>query len=129
MATALRGLDVLLVEDETDTRELLHAILEGAGARVTALDSAAAADAALASHRFAVLVCDIAMPGEDGYALVRRLRSRGERLPAVSVTALARPEDRERALQAGFDRHLSKPVDPPVLVAAVAEVARPSAAA
>jgi len=77
-----------------------------------------------------VLVCDIAMPGEDGYTLIRRIRA-GEgdpALPAVAVTAFARREDRDRALDAGFDLHMPKPVEPAELVSAVASLARHQAA-
>jgi CheY-like chemotaxis protein len=71
---------------------------------------------------FDALVCDIAMPDMDGYDLIRRVRSRGFSLPAIAQTALARPEDREQALQAGFQAHLSKPIRYPELIAMLATV-------
>jgi CheY-like chemotaxis protein len=74
-----------------------------------------------------VVVSDIGMPGEDGYALIRRLRAlpgTTSRVPAIALTAYARPEDRAKALQSGFERHLSKPIDPGALVTAVADLVR-----
>ncbi len=126
----LPAVQVLVVEDDTDARELLAMILRGAGATVTTASSVAEALESLHREPPHVLVCDIAMPGEDGYALIRRIRA-GEgdsTLPAVAVTAFARREDRDRALDAGFDVHMAKPVDPSELVDAVAALARRQAA-
>jgi len=126
----LPAVQVLVVEDDTDARELLAMILRGAGATVTTASSVAEALESLHREPPHVLVCDIAMPGEDGYALIRRIRA-GEgdsTLPAVAVTAFARREDRDRALDAGFDVHMAKPVDPSELVDAVAVLARRQAA-
>jgi signal transduction histidine kinase len=123
----LDGLHVLVVDDEADARELTARMLGGAGARVTAAASAAAALGALEGELPDVLVVDLGMPGEDGYALLRQVRAlpaaRGGALPAAALTAYARAEDRARALAAGFQIHLAKPVDPPELVAAVAGLA------
>lgn len=118
-APDLRTMRVLLVDDEADVRSGLARLLENAGAQVFVLDSGAAAEGAIAQHRPHVLLIDIGMPGEDGYSLIRRIRalppSAGGALPAISLTAHARSEDRARALASGFHRHLPKPVDFPVL--------------
>jgi signal transduction histidine kinase/ActR/RegA family two-component response regulator len=127
----LQGLHVLLVDDEVDARALVQTVLERAGAQVTSVESVAQALAALAdpgATAHDVLVSDIAMPGEDGYTLMRRLREGydGEarpRLPAVALTAHARVEDRIHALSSGFQSHVSKPVEPRELVAVVASLA------
>jgi signal transduction histidine kinase/CheY-like chemotaxis protein len=123
----LAGVRVLLVDDEPDARELVAAVLVQSGAEVVATASAAEALDALARARPHVLVSDISMPDEDGYALLRRVRSlgldRGARLPAVALTAYARPEDRARALAVGFQVHVPKPVEPAELVEVVARLA------
>jgi signal transduction histidine kinase len=117
---------VLVVDDETDTLDLFGRILADQGAQVVVARSAAEALAALAASSPDVLVCDIEMRGEDGYSLLRRLRMRtpedGGRTPAVAVTAYGSVEDRIRALAAGFQRHLAKPVDPGELVSVVQSV-------
>ncbi|HEU4533777.1 MAG TPA: response regulator, partial [Polyangiaceae bacterium] len=124
---ALKGLRALVVDDEPDTRTLLTYLLEGCEAKVVTAASSAEALAALGADRFDVLVSDVSMPGEDGHALVRRLRAlppeRGGRLPALALTAYARAEDRTAALQAGFSMHLSKPVDPGEFLVVVAHLA------
>ena len=121
---SLAGTRVLLVEDEEDARGMLTALLEAEGARVTAVASAGEAWGALESAGCDVLVSDIAMPGEDGYSLIARVRERdarrGSKTPAVAITAYARDEDRARSLAAGFDAHVSKPVEPPELLSVVA---------
>ena len=126
----LKGVAILIVEDETDSRELLVAMLEEYGARVRAVDSADAALGILDGNGDGfvpdVLVSDVGMPGTDGFALVRELRSRRRRrsrkLPAIAVTAYANPEDRVRALVAGYQNHVPKPVDANVLAAAIAKL-------
>ena len=122
----LVGVRVLVVDDDLPTLELLQAILGGQGAEVRACESAAAAVAVLREWWPQVLVSDVAMPGEDGYSLVARVRALrqalGRRLPTVALTAYARPEDRHRALAAGYDEYLPKPVAPADLVNAVAAV-------
>jgi signal transduction histidine kinase len=121
---ALAGLRVLVVDDEPDTQALLAFLLEQCRARVTAVGSAAEALARLERSRFDVLVSDVGMPGEDGLSLVRRVRElppeQGGRIPAVALTAYARGEDRARALRAGFNMHLAKPIEPNELVLVVA---------
>jgi PAS domain S-box-containing protein len=124
---ALGGRRVLLVEDEADTRDLLATALARYGAAVTTAASTAEALELLETLRPDVLVTDIAMPGADGYELIRRLRARstaqGRDVPAVALTAHARPEDRARALAAGFQAHLAKPVEPAALARVVASLA------
>jgi signal transduction histidine kinase/DNA-binding response OmpR family regulator len=125
---ALDGLHVLVVDDHDDSRDLSTAILSRHGARITAAASVRGALRAARRARPDVLVCDLAMPGDDGFALIGKIRSwpgaEGRQLPALALTAYARPEDRERALAAGFDLHLAKPVEPRDLLQAVARLAR-----
>jgi two-component system CheB/CheR fusion protein len=118
---ALQGTDVLLVEDDTLTRESARRLLEQYGAAVRAVSSAALAREEFERHRPGMIVADIAMPDEDGYALIAQLRrleesQRTARVPALALTAFARSTDRERALAAGFDAHLTKPVDTDELI-------------
>ncbi len=126
----LRGVLVLVVDDEPEAREPVRLVLEEAGAEVVAVASADEAFEAVRQQRPDALVSDIAMPGQDGYELMRRIRAlppgRGGRVPAIALTAYAAPEDRDRALSAGFKAHLAKPVDPAVLVAAVVDLVSPA---
>jgi CheY-like chemotaxis protein len=120
----LSGLNVLVVDDQEDARELMAVVLEGAGAHVTLAGSVPDALRAIAALGFGVLVSDIGMPGEDGYDLIRQLRasedSRKSRpLPALAVTAFSAPEDRRKVLSSGFQEHLAKPVDWIVLLGVV----------
>jgi PAS domain S-box-containing protein len=127
-ALDLRGIRVLVVDDEPDARETLQQILEHCNAEVRTVGSAAEAMKALESWRPDVLLSDIGMPGEDGYDLIRRVRElpaeRGGRTPAAALTAFARGEDRRRALRAGFQMHVAKPVDLQELATVVASLAR-----
>jgi CheY-like chemotaxis protein len=122
----LSGVRALVVDDEPVARELLRTVLETAGALVTVAASAAEAAGVLERERPEVLISDIGMPGEDGYALIRKVRAlppeQGGVIPAVAVTAHARTEDRTRALLAGFHLHVPKPVEAAELVAAVASL-------
>ncbi|MBD2102420.1 CHASE4 domain-containing protein [Leptolyngbya sp. FACHB-261] len=122
------GLRVLVVDDETDARELLTFVLEEAGAEVTAVDSTPEALAVLDRWSPSILLSDIGMPGEDGYALIRQIRSRsaaaGGQIPAAALTAYASEEDRTRVLAAGFQFYLTKPIDPVELKETVARLAR-----
>jgi PAS domain S-box-containing protein len=123
---SLDGVHVLVVDDESDARDALALVLERCGARVTVAASVAEALAAWVRDTHDVLLSDIAMPGEDGYSLIRKIASQrpdGRALPAAAVTAYATAEDRRRALEAGYREHLVKPVDPAVLVATVARLA------
>jgi signal transduction histidine kinase len=121
----LDGLRVLVVDDEPDARELVSTMLASAGAVVTTAVSAADALTRLARAVPDVLVSDLGMPGEDGHALIRKVRASGRlcRLPAVALTAYASQEDARRAVRAGFHTHLPKPVEPGVLAAVVASLA------
>lgn len=117
----LSGVAVLVVEDNDDARKLLAAILKRAGATVESAENAAAALEVLRGHRPDLIISDIEMPGEDGYSLIRKVRlqeSPHRRLPAIALTAYARSVDRVRALAAGFQMHMTKPVEPAELVAA-----------
>ncbi len=123
----LEGLRVLVVDDELDSRELLAEILSSAGVVVRTAADAASAMREMEAFGPDVLVCDIGMPGEDGYSLMQRIRAlpveRGGRVRAAAVTAYTRGEDRKRALASGFNLHLAKPVDPTELIVSVARLA------
>jgi PAS domain S-box-containing protein len=123
----LAGLSVLAVDDETDARELIATVLEHAGARVIAVASVDEALSALARDRPDVLLSDIGMPPADGYTLISAIRALpdedGGSIPAAALTAYSRAEDKRRAFEAGFQRHVAKPVEPEVLVAQVAALA------
>jgi len=123
----LEGLRLLIVEDDDDTCQLLARVLERRGAVVTAVSSSAEAMASLEESWPDVMISDIGMPGEDGYTLIRRARAlgaeRGVELPAAALTAYAGEDDRKRALLAGFQTHVPKPVEPSELIAVVASLA------
>jgi two-component system CheB/CheR fusion protein len=122
-----KGLRVLVVDDDLATREVVAEMLKELGAKVETAESAAKAMAVVGEFKPRVLLCDIAMPGEDGYSFIRRLRARdgddGGNTPAVALTALASEDDHHRALAAGFQLHLTKPVDIEHLSDAVIELA------
>jgi len=122
----LAGLHVLLVDDDQDTLDLLSAALSQRSAEVTAVSSAADAFESIKSFRPDVLISDIAMPGEDGYRFLERVLALKivPEIPAIAITAYAKQEDKERALAAGYQRYLSKPVELGEFIAAVAELAR-----
>lgn len=123
---SLEGVRVLVVDDELDTREFLVAALEISGAIVAAAGSSREAIQKIEQFRPTVLLSDIGMPNEDGYALIQKVRSlaQGGTIPAIALTAFARPEDRISAIESGFQMHLSKPIEPDRLVAAVKSLAR-----
>lgn len=123
----LAGLQVLVVDDDADTKVFLTVALQECGAQVIAVSSAPEAIAAIKEYQPDVLVSDIGMPGEDGYSLIRKVRAlsneEGGKIPAVALTAYARPEDQTRSLGAGFQIHLPKPIEPTELVGAVGKLA------
>jgi signal transduction histidine kinase/ActR/RegA family two-component response regulator len=122
----LAGTRVLVIDDDCDARDLVEAILADAGAIVATAATVDEAIAAVQRFRPEVIVSDIKMPGDDGYALIRRIRgqgaARGGHVPAVALTAHAGSEDRIRALTAGYNTHVTKPVEPGELVAVVASL-------
>jgi signal transduction histidine kinase len=122
----LANIHILVVEDDEDARDLLLTMLKQQGAKVRQAGSCAEALTRIAEAVPDVLLSDIGLPGEDGYELIRAVRERGyssTALPAIALTAYSRREDQRLALQAGFQAHVAKPVEPAVLVAAVAEAA------
>jgi signal transduction histidine kinase/ActR/RegA family two-component response regulator len=123
---SLAGISVLVVDDDQESRDVVAAHLREHEAVVVTADSAAHAFDVLQHERIDVLLADIAMPEEDGYSLLRRVRAlqpaAAARIPAAAITALARADDRRRALQAGFQLHMSKPIEAASLVAAVSEL-------
>lgn len=123
----LQGFRVLIVEDEADTREMLELVFDQCGAEVKTAASAEEALEVFRNWKPAVMVCDIGMPREDGYSLIRRVRaveagSAGPQTPALALTGYARAEDRSKALSAGYQMHVAKPVDPVELTMAVASL-------
>ena len=122
----LDGMTILLVDDEQDAREAVAVLLRQAGAGVRSVGSAAEALAAAQQDSYDIVLSDIAMPIEDGYVLISKLREhpRTARVPALALTAYATVEDRGKALRAGYDQHMAKPVDPAHLIAVVATLAR-----
>lgn len=124
----LSGLNVLLVDDDSDTLTLMATALTKRQANVTAVSSAGEAIRAITRSRPDVLVSDIAMPGEDGYGLIEKVRllenGQAQQIPAVAITAYAKEEDRERALSSGFQIYLAKPVELTELISVVARAAR-----
>jgi CheY-like chemotaxis protein/anti-sigma regulatory factor (Ser/Thr protein kinase) len=120
----LNGVHILIVEDDTDSRNVLAVLLQRLGALVEAVASAQEAFDRVRHRRPDVLVSDIGMPDEDGYSLMRRVRQLGgeRKLPAIALTAYARKQDADEALASGYDRHLPKPVAPADLVKAIKSV-------
>ena len=127
-AISLKGCSVMLLEDHADSRELLVEALRNSGAHVAAFGEANEAFAALEHLRPSVIVADIALPEEDGYAFIRRVRAHStpsiQAIPAVAVTAYATIPDRAVALAVGFQQHLPKPIDPRRLVEVIRELTR-----
>jgi CheY-like chemotaxis protein len=128
----LSGVRILVVDDQEDARDLITSILEREGAVVSQADSVAGAMQVMAHLPFALLVSDIGMPIEDGYELIRQVRSAASvqlrEMPAVAVTAFCTPQDRTKASSAGFQEHLAKPVDMRALVEVAARLTGLSAA-
>lgn len=123
----LRGLRILLVDDDPDTRDLFQLLLTTDGASVRSASCAAEALNALRREEFDLLVSDLRMPGLDGFELMRRLRQFDQRLPALALTGCTSVQDRQQAFDAGFDGHVGKPVTASSLRHAVAAVCAPHA--
>ena len=130
-AISLRGYSIVLLEDHADSRELLVQALRRSGADVVAFAAAHEAFQSLDRVRPSVIVADIALPDEDGYSFIRRVRSHStpsiQTIPAIAVTAYATSADRAEALAVGFQQHLPKPIDPVRLIEAIRELTRSSA--
>lgn len=120
----LAGVTIVAVDDEADGVNMIRRLLTDCGVSVRTANSAAIAFELVQAEPPMVLISDIGMPGEDGYALIRRIRAlsaeQGNRTPAIALTAYARAADRVKSLSAGFQMHLSKPIDPAELIASVA---------
>jgi CheY-like chemotaxis protein len=127
-AASLDGIHVLAVDDEPDALALVCEVLGTAGARVTTAHSVESALAALATEVPDVVLADLGMPKVDGYGFIDQLRGhvnpRVRELPAAALTAYARPQDRMKVLQRGFQIHLVKPIDPAELITTIAALAR-----
>jgi len=128
--SALLGLKILAVDDDPDARQLVRAVLEERGARVRLAANAAEAMDELGKDIPDVLLSDIGMPGEDGYALIRKVRAlpplRGGNVPAAALTAYTRGEDRHQVLMAGYSMHVPKPIEPDHLISVVETLAVPA---
>ena len=126
MGKELYGLKILVVDDDVDTRELIEWVLKRVGAEVTAVGSAREALEAVEREKPQLLISDIAMPEEDGYALLKTIRAlppeHGGRIPAIALTAHSLVQDRLQSLRAGFQSHVPKPVVPEELVEVVASI-------
>ena len=126
-AAMLMGVRLLVVDDDPGARELISGMLEGFGAQVSTAESGQAALSMLFSQRPDVLIADLGMPDMDGYALIQQVRALepdfGGLTPAVAVTAYASPQDRLRALQAGYQNHVAKPVEAEELAIVIASLA------
>jgi CheY-like chemotaxis protein len=128
LGSELNGLRVLLVDDDTDTCEMLTFALNLLGADTRSSTSVSDAFISLNECLPDVLLADINMPGEDGYSLIAKLRAlspeQGANIPAIAITAMARPEDGEKVIMAGFQAHLPKPIDIEELSAAIASLTK-----
>jgi CheY-like chemotaxis protein len=122
----LQGINILVVEDEPDAQAMLRRVLEECQAAVSTALSSDHAFEILECERFDVIVSDIGMPGVDGYAFITKVRDRGIQTPAVALTAFARDEDRARAMAAGFQAHVSKPLVVSELFSVIACLVRPT---
>ena len=123
---SLNGARIVVVDDMSDARDLVRVALEAAGAHVTTASSATQVLTIIADESFDLLLADIGMPDRDGYSLIEAIRKKpsreGGKIPALAVTAYAGRADRERALAAGFDQHLAKPLELAALIEAVADL-------
>jgi CheY-like chemotaxis protein len=127
MEEALKGISILVVEDDADTRELLKVLFQTNGGEVIATSSVPEALAAYDQSRPKVIVADIGMPDYNGYTLIGRVRARdrehGNIIPAIALTAYSTAIDRDTVLSAGFQVHIPKPFDPRQLISVVADLA------
>jgi len=128
MKDGLKGIHVLVVEDDDDTRELLRVLLESEGSAVTVTASVQEALAAYDKTRPNVIVADIGMPDYNGYTLIGRVRAKdrergGKIIPAIALTAFTTAIDRDTVLSAGFQVHMPKPFEPSHLVSVISELA------
>jgi CheY-like chemotaxis protein/anti-sigma regulatory factor (Ser/Thr protein kinase) len=126
---SLSGVHVLVVDDERDTVDLVQAVLARDGATVSTAGSVYEALESIARREPDIIVSDIGMPELDGYDLIKRVRAveqiSGKHIPAIALTAYVRSDERDMAISAGYEEHISKPVDPDMLVAAVADLTKP----
>ena len=126
----LEGLRTLIVDDNEDALLLTSVMLEGYGTEVMTAESASKAFKIFSQTKPDILICDLAMPGVDGYSLIRQIRNltpeEGGLIPAIALTASARDQDRVLSIEAGFQVHLSKPVELEELVGIVASLAKRS---
>jgi CheY-like chemotaxis protein len=124
-ALTLQGIQILAVDDDADNLELITFVLEQAGASVISVSSATEALQRLKQTQFDILLADIAMPEMDGYTLLRFLRGmppeQGGAIPAIALTAYAGEINQQQAITAGFQLHIPKPIDPEVLIEAIAQ--------
>src|SRR5437762_3247465 len=120
--TLLEGVDVLVVDDEIDARDLVAAVLGKCGASVRLASTVDEAIARIRERRPNVLLSDIGLPGDDGYELIRRVHEIDPAIPAAALTAYATPQDVRRAIEAGFQAHVAKPVEPSDLGVLVASL-------
>ncbi|GAB1541430.1 hypothetical protein NUACC21_41010 [Scytonema sp. NUACC21] len=129
-ALTLQGIQVLTVDDDTDNLELITFILEQAGASVISVSSAEDALQMLHQAKSDILIADIGMPHMDGYTMLRHVRAmppeQGGQIPAIALTAYAGEINEQQALAAGFQLHIPKPVDPEILVKAIAHIMKPA---
>ncbi|BAZ19944.1 two-component hybrid sensor and regulator [Kalymmatonema gypsitolerans NIES-4073] len=127
-SSLLRGLQVLLVDDDTDTRNLVTSVLQQFGATVTVVASVRKALSAIEKSPPDVLLSDIGMPEEDGYTLIREVRNLepevGGQIPAIALSAYVREQDCTRALESGFQMYVTKPVEPAKLIDAITKLAQ-----
>lgn len=120
----LQDLKILVVDDDRDSREMMIVALESEGAEVVAADSVKSALAALSDWQPDLLISDIRMPDADGYGFLQVLRSKSLMIPAIAVTAFAHEEDRQEALAAGYQCHLTKPIDLELLYSTIAALVK-----
>ncbi len=123
----LQALRILVVDDDRDSREMMIVALEAEGAEVVAVESVQSALTALSDWQPDLLISDIRMPDSDGYSFLQTLRSQSLSFPAIAVTAFASKEDRQEALAAGYQDHLTKPIDLELLYSTITELIKQSA--